>query len=281
MPAATITCKNCGNDFLGKYCNQCGEKVYTDHDKSLVHVVEEGVHFITHFEGTIFKTLGAIFTRPGKLSYDYCEGIRKSYFKPLSFFLLLVVIYLLFPVFEGLNMRLYYHTHSNVYGAFASEKIRQVMISKNLDDTAVSELFHQKSEKLSKFLLLLLIPMNALILWAISFRRRPYFFDQFVLSAEINSFYLLALYLIFPLVLTVIILVARLFGAHPVFTDPVIGTVGSILLVIFVSAAMRRFYRYSRLGGIWRALVYAAASLLLMEAVYKFILFFLTWLLIR
>src|SRR5690348_17578368 len=24
------TCKNCGNRFSGKFCNQCGEKVYTD-----------------------------------------------------------------------------------------------------------------------------------------------------------------------------------------------------------------------------------------------------------
>ena len=61
--------------------------------------------------GTFFNTLKKIFTKPGQLSVDYCNGKRKTYFKPLSLFLLLVVVYLLFPVFEGLNMKLYYHTH--------------------------------------------------------------------------------------------------------------------------------------------------------------------------
>src|SRR5687767_10494276 len=106
-----VACKNCGTSFTGKYCNECGEKRYTEHDRTVTHFVEEGVHFLTHFEGTFFTTLRYIFTRPGKLSADYCFGIRKSLFKPLSLFLLLCIIYLLFPVFEGLNMRLNYHVN--------------------------------------------------------------------------------------------------------------------------------------------------------------------------
>lgn len=27
-------------------CNNCGEKVYTDHDRTLVHFFEEGIHFL-------------------------------------------------------------------------------------------------------------------------------------------------------------------------------------------------------------------------------------------
>ena len=105
MATSTIhTCKNCGNQFTGKYCNVCGEKVYTDHDKSIAHFLEDALHFITHLEGTLITTLKTILTKPGRLSYDYCHGIRKKYFKPLSFFMLLVILYLLFPFFTGLNM---------------------------------------------------------------------------------------------------------------------------------------------------------------------------------
>src|SRR4051812_49053712 len=96
------TCKNCGNRFNGKFCNQCGEKVYTDKDRSVLHFVEEGFHFLTHFDGNFITTLKAIFIRPGQLSQDYSIGIRKKYFKPLSLFLILVVLYLLFPMFRGL-----------------------------------------------------------------------------------------------------------------------------------------------------------------------------------
>ena len=78
MPS--VKCKNCQHEFTGKFCNQCGEKVYSEHDKSLKHVFEEGFHFLTHFEGTFFNTLRTIVLRPGKLSLDFCYGIRKRYF---------------------------------------------------------------------------------------------------------------------------------------------------------------------------------------------------------
>src|SRR4029078_451394 len=106
MEQTAITCKNCGNHFNGNYCNNCGEKVYTEHDRTAFHFLEEGFHFLTHFEGTFFTTIKTIFAKPGQVSVDYANGIRKKYFKLLSLFLLLVVLYLLFPVFEGLNMKL-------------------------------------------------------------------------------------------------------------------------------------------------------------------------------
>src|SRR5437868_6771196 len=104
------TCRNCGYHFTGKYCNRCGEKVLVEKDKRLIHFFEEGLHFITHFDGTLLTTVKTIITKPGKISEDYCNGIRKIYFKPQSFFLLLVILYLFFPYFEGLNMDMSYHS---------------------------------------------------------------------------------------------------------------------------------------------------------------------------
>lgn len=37
---AYLTCKNRGNQFTGNFCNRCGEKVYTDHDKSVSHFLK-------------------------------------------------------------------------------------------------------------------------------------------------------------------------------------------------------------------------------------------------
>src|SRR5687768_6645997 len=115
MQPATISCKNCGNHFSGKFCNNCGEKVITGHDKSVLHLVDEGFHFLTHFEGKFFTTLRTMFSKPGLLSLDYCNGIRKRYYKPVSFFLLLVILYLLFPMFQGLNMTLSSHMTQSAY----------------------------------------------------------------------------------------------------------------------------------------------------------------------
>ncbi|MEJ7625555.1 MAG: DUF3667 domain-containing protein [Ferruginibacter sp.] len=110
------TCKNCGFNFTGYYCNRCGEKVYTEVDKSLTHLIQGTFHFITHLEGTFLNALKTFLTQPGKFSFDYCRGIRKKYYKPVSFFMMLVILYLIFPRFQGLNMKL--STYADKYYGF-------------------------------------------------------------------------------------------------------------------------------------------------------------------
>src|SRR5439155_3885912 len=104
----------------------------------------------THLDGTLIHTIKAMFTCPGKLSVDYCAGKRKTYFKPLSFFLLLVVLYLLFPYFQGMNMKLYYHVRSNIYGDYAMHKTVALMKAKHFSDAQMGEAYAAKSEKVSK-----------------------------------------------------------------------------------------------------------------------------------
>ena len=163
MALVQYTCKNCRNKFSGKYCNQCGEKVYTEHDKSIGHLLEEGLHFVTHFEGKFFLTLKTILLRPGKLSQEYCDGIRKKYFKPLSFFLLLVILYLLFPLLKGLNMELEDHMNNWYYSGYASQKIDETMRIKGWNLAQTTEKFEVASGKVSKFLLFIIIPFMALV----------------------------------------------------------------------------------------------------------------------
>src|SRR5688500_11303954 len=157
MATLEQTCKSCGNVFTGKFCNQCGEKVYTDHDKSMGHILEEGFHFITHFEGKFLVTLKTLLLQPEKLSNEYSSGIRKKYFKPLSFFLLLVVLYLIFPLFRGLNMDLQDHLHNAHYGDYGTGKIKAIMQAKSWSLEQVTDKYHAVSAKVSKFLLFIII----------------------------------------------------------------------------------------------------------------------------
>jgi hypothetical protein len=67
------TCQICGHTFSFKYCNACGEKGYKPEDKHLGQLLHESFHFLTHFEGSFFRTIGAVFTRLGNLSVKYTE----------------------------------------------------------------------------------------------------------------------------------------------------------------------------------------------------------------
>ncbi len=269
-----LVCKNCGNHFSGKFCNACGEKVYDIKDKKISYLFHEAFHFITHFEGTFFNSFKTILLRPGKLSLDFCNGIRKKYFKPLSFFLMLVILYLLFPLFEGLNMRLHFHAQHDLYGAFAQKKIEAVMAAKNLTFEELSELFHNKGERVSKFLLFIILPFMALVSYMLGFKKRKYYYDHFIYVTENSSFFILWGFLILPVLLIIFIKVLLPAGAE--IGDKISGPliIAGVVLFTFISAS--RFFKFKILYNIFYTIIYTSLLILFVQYIYKFILFYLS-----
>ncbi|MGB4845859.1 MAG: DUF3667 domain-containing protein [Ferruginibacter sp.] len=266
-----IVCKNCGNNFTGKFCNICGEKVYTEKDKSVKHILGEGFHFLTHFEGTFFKTLKTIFTRPGQLSLDYCNGIRKRYFKPLSFFLLLVILYLLFPVFEGLNMNLYAHAQHKLYGKFATAEITSLLKEKNITEVMLVDSFHHAGEKTSKFLLFIIIPALAFFSMLIVRSKKRAYYDHFVFTIESFSFFILWGFIIMPVLL---MFTYKVFGFH--FTsENQTGLAVMSLFLVYVTLASKRFFNFKWWFSILYAILFSVFLVGFIEYIYKFILFFI------
>lgn len=264
------TCRNCGNRFTGMFCNQCGEKIFSEKNKRIIHFFEDFFHFLTHFEGTFFTTLKTIIGKPGKISTDYCNGIRKKYFRPQSFFLLLVLIYLIFPYFEGLNMKMYFYTTNDWYGNFAVREIKEAMISTKLTEQQLSLVFHQKAEKVSKFLLYIIVPLSALFFYAVFRKKRKYFYDHMVYAAEVNCIYLLWGFLVLPLI---IYIVNRLVGSIAFFQDNFFGILNSTILSVYIFISSRRFYTLK----IWQALLLTILFLffhmIIVHLIYKFVLF--------
>ena len=266
----TNICKNCGNTFIGKYCNNCGEKVYSAKDKSLLNLFSEGFHFITHFEGTLFTTLKAILFKPGKLSLDFCNGERKKYYKPLSFFLLIVILYLIFPFFEGLNMKLHFHENNDLYGNYASGKIQEVMAKKNISFPELELAFHKVSEKASKFLLFIIIPFLAIVSWIFGFKKRKLYYDHFIFSTELSIFYVLWGYLIFPLIILVLTYFVKL---EPNFNENIVGLIIMTVFAIYTFIASKRFFNFNIIYNLFYTLIITFMINAIIIFIYKFILF--------
>ncbi|HCY89945.1 MAG TPA: hypothetical protein DHV17_06775 [Chitinophagaceae bacterium] len=305
-------CKSCGQLFQGKFCPNCGEKVLHEHDKSVWHFFEEAIHFLTHFEGTFFATLRAIFFHPGKLSKDYCAGIRRKYFKPLPFFMLLVFLYLLFPLFKGLNMQFMFYlkkgneasrlvserTSVNVDSLlhFADTKASGVVFEDDLDRSyyharlrdslfnanpalsSLSDEFNRKSEKTSKLLLLILIPLSAIPLWLMQGKKRKYLFDHMVLATELNAYLIITGFFIFPLLLLALIWLFP--GFRILQSETFIGFVVYFVFFIFCFRSFRNFYQNGYLWALLKAMAFCLLHIVIMFVIYKAILFYTTFYLI-
>jgi len=80
-------CPECSTLLVGGYCHQCGAKLPDEHDLALKHFLHDGLDELTHLDSKIFRTLRALFFRPGFLSAEYFAGRKLRYVLPLRLFL--------------------------------------------------------------------------------------------------------------------------------------------------------------------------------------------------
>ena len=74
------------------------------------------------------------------------------------------------------------------------------MKENQVSEPYVIEHFHTVSEKVSKLLLLFVIPLMALWAWLLNVKKKDkVYFDHFIFCTEVNSFLVLWVFLILPL----------------------------------------------------------------------------------
>ena len=267
-------CKNCGEYFTGKYCNYCGERVYTLKDKSIKYIVEEAFHFLTHFEGNFFVTIKTIFTKPGKYSFNYCDGKRKRYFKPVSLFFVCIVLYLIFPKFQGLNMRLEtYVSPEYSYAWYGRPMVQNKMKKIHATFEQVAKAYNEHSAVFSKLFLLILLPLTALVLMVLFYRSKKLYFDHFILATEFNVFMIGFGFLLFPFVVFIIQSISYyIFKKDLYITEGLVAGISALAAGVFTVTALRNFYKEKRIYAILKGIVLLFFFMSVIMNIYKFLL---------
>lgn len=83
-------CVNCQAPLGGAFCQACGQSAHIHH--SLLHLAEEVVHGILHFDAKAWKTIPLLVAFPGRLTRRYIDGQRQNYVSPLALFLFMVFL---------------------------------------------------------------------------------------------------------------------------------------------------------------------------------------------
>lgn len=97
--ATKTACANCAVPLVGKYCHACGQVAHVH--RSLLHMGEELLHGLLHFDTKAGRTLPMLIAKPGTLTRNYISGQRTRYLSPLGLFLFMV--FLMFFVFSFLG----------------------------------------------------------------------------------------------------------------------------------------------------------------------------------
>lgn len=105
--SADHKCRNCGHQLTGPYCAACGQAAHDGHPPTIGHFAHDLVHEFLHVDGTIFRTIKALFLQPGKLTEEYWAGHLVPWIRPIRIFLIVVALHLLVSTGVGpLNYQL-------------------------------------------------------------------------------------------------------------------------------------------------------------------------------
>ena len=95
-------CKNCGSVSGGRYCQTCGQRSSV-YKVTFRETFEDLANAMSPVNGPLLITARDLMVSPGKILRNYLEGKRKTYYRPVSFFLLTTVLYLVIRSLIGFD----------------------------------------------------------------------------------------------------------------------------------------------------------------------------------
>jgi hypothetical protein len=102
-PPQTLVCGNCGAPLTGEYCAACGQR-YEPHIHSMAHFAGEAFESITHADSRLWRTLGYLLAKPGRLTREFFDGRRATYLPPFRLYLVISVAFFLLGPSADSNM---------------------------------------------------------------------------------------------------------------------------------------------------------------------------------
>lgn len=245
---AWFCCPTCGTETAGRFCRNCGEKETDDEDYSLRRFIVDLATAFTLLESKVLRSVWLVTSKPGHLSSEYFRGRRVRYLKPLQLFLFLnVVYYFSITVFNATTFTTPLATQlhmNNYYPGYASRQVDRKLQRDHISYEALETKYNARTSVLSKTLVLLLIPIFALVFYALFFRHRKYFVEHLVVATHFWSFNLILLGVILPLVSIALIRAVTALNRSAAFVtnDGVTSSVLQICFAAYLLVMLRRYY---------------------------------------
>ncbi|MGC2745120.1 MAG: sulfur carrier protein ThiS [Candidatus Angelobacter sp.] len=270
-------CPTCGNLVIGRFCPSCGEKKSSAADLSMRHFFSHALGELFHFDSKIFGSFRLLFTRPGFLTAEYARGCRKPYLHPFQvFFIANLIYFFLQPLtgWSGLKTPLYVHTHMLGYNSLATRLVAQRVAAKRISESEFTHAFDHVVDLQARSLVLLMVPMFALALALLEWRKNRVFGEHLAFALHFYAFWVITLFLVVFGLSKPVLLFLQHRGIVFIETslDRFLYLTGQALIFIYLVPALRTFY-HDKIGfAVAKALALIVAMNYMMQA-YRFILF--------
>jgi hypothetical protein len=230
-------CLNCGTHLLAgqHFCAQCGQKADT-HRISLHEITHDAIHYFTHADKGIFHLIKALAKRPGKVAQEYIAGKRKTYFKPLNFFLIVAGI----VVFMTSSFYREYPRPSNRSSQASAVPMSAEQVKKYRAMGVRAGKANKFTGKYSNVINMLAVPLLTGLFWLFYRRGRYSYLEHLVANMYFVPFIMLFYaFLVVPL--------QRLSSSYNLF----MGALGLFFLVEIVYRSFAYYQFMGKKGGLY------------------------------
>ena len=97
-----VKCLNCGKEYTGNFCPDCGQKAKTKRLK-LREILADLANSIIGGDNKFVNTLRDLCCRPGHMVREYLQGHRCQYYNPLQMLIWIVTIYAVLSFVIGID----------------------------------------------------------------------------------------------------------------------------------------------------------------------------------
>lgn len=89
-----VVCKNCSTKVLDNFCTHCGQSIKVS-KITVRDTLQDFLNSTFSVNAPLLVTLKLLVINPGKLYREFLNGKRKTYYKPVPFFILTTIILVL------------------------------------------------------------------------------------------------------------------------------------------------------------------------------------------
>ncbi|MEI9918010.1 MAG: DUF3667 domain-containing protein [Bacteroidota bacterium] len=273
IPEEPGICRSCGATLTGEFCSNCGEKKFIPGEDKVRHFFGDFFSAITSLDGNFLRTAKLMITKPGVMSYQYINGRRIPFVKPMSMFFIVNVIYFLLSFGDGLNSTLYTQMNNMLW----QSKVATNMVEKRIKEEkttlkAFAIKYQEQSTEMAKLWLVLVVLYFSVPLWLINYNKKLFYFDHLTVSLEFISLAAIYMFVILPWIIVLISKFVKL-------SDNSFDAMAKFPLIVISWGLLYAFERNTYQQSIFRSLTKAALLVFLFYVtlmIYRITLFYIT-----
>ncbi len=220
----TSVCLNCGAALTGGWCAQCGQRAAPVRP-TLHELLHEATHELSHVDGKMVRTAALLLFRPGQLTAEFLAGKRVRSVSPIRLYLLCSLLF--FGVVSIVPTR---PMHVSITKGGDAQLIKAAD-RVNRDPSLLVHAFESAFPKA----MFLLMPLFALIVFAVYYRAERMYVPHFYFAVHYHAF--------------AFVLLALFEGISPIHSRAT--AIVKLLLILglypYLAIALRRVYG----GGRW------------------------------